>query len=86
MKNENIKQLLYDAQTLIAAHHDGLGSHMIQEAGDIRKGVLRCAGFKGGLVSDKTWVSYIPMMPQEVQKVMVALDDALDCHDTTRYM
>ncbi len=81
-----IKQLIYDAQTITQAHHDGLGSHMIQEAGDIRKGVLRWAGFKGDLVSDKTWISYIPMMPQEVQKVMVALDDALDCHDTIRYM
>ena len=86
MEDPTIQKLLYDAQTLISAHHDGLGSHMINEAGDIRKGVLRWAGFKGGLVSDKTWVSYIPMMPPEVQRVMVALDDALDCHDTTRYM
>ncbi len=84
--DDTIKQLLYDAQTLIASHHDGLGSQMINEAGDIRKGVLQWAGFKGGLVSDKTWVSYIPVMPPEVQKVMVELDDALDVHDTTRYM
>jgi hypothetical protein len=83
---KTINQLIYDAQAITRAHHDGLGHHMIQEAGDIRKGVLGWAGFKGDMVSDKTWISYIPMMPQEVQKVMVALDDALDSHDTTRYM
>ena len=84
--NTIINKLISDARLIIRNHHDGLGDNMIKEAGDVRKGVLKWAGFRGGALTDKMWTAYIPMMPKEIQGVMIELDDALDVHDTTRYV
>ena len=79
--DDTIKQLIYDAQLVTRE-----GEAAVADALHIRRGVLLWAGYSSEDISDEAWDEYIPKMPKEIQGVMIAFDDAINCQDSTSLM
>ena len=86
MDHLDTQQLINEARLIIASHHDGVGDLVQKEAYGIRHKALMMAGFDGNKHTEEDWDEWIPKLPSSIKATMIELSDALDCHDTTRYM
>lgn len=85
--NDSIQQLIHDARAIIANHHDGMGETVVDEGCSIKRRILRhCLDIEDGKADENKWEEYISALPDDMRAVMIALDDCMDCHDTTRYV
>ena len=78
--DETTKQLLDDANLILANHHQGFGESMVLDYCSIRQRALKMVGIGGTQHSSDTWDENIGNLPIEIRSTMIALDDALDMH------
>ena len=83
--DDQIKQLIYDAQAITRVLNETQGTNA-DEAVEVRLGIIRWAGIADEDITEDTWDDLIETVPVEIRKAMIDFDDALNFVDTTSLM
>ena len=81
------EQIIQQVRLIVSNHHGSYNGDGGAEAASVKESALKLAGFPSPH-NQEAWDNYIEgdQIDDELRKVLIELDDCLDCHNTERYM